>query len=242
MKTYVITGASSGIGKACVKRLLQAGNRCAIIARNEAALCSIAHEYGKAALVIAEDLAAMQSAEGIFEKLKAVGFLPLDGIVHCAGIAPLKRIDENDCQIVQQAYAVNLFSFLELMRLFVQEGNCIDGASVVSMSSVVAQRGSNRQSIYAGTKAALDATSRSMAKELLGRGIRVNTLVSGAVGTELLQELQHNSPGLEERMKNDYPLGIIPVEKICDLIEFLLSDQASHITGASIPIDSGYLL
>ena len=125
------------------------------------------------------------------------------------------------------------------MRCFVQEGICCDGASVVVMSSVVAHRGSNRQAIYSGTKAALEGTVRCMARELLERKIRVNSVISGTVETEMLQSLRKNSPKLDEKIKQHHPLGIVPVDEVCKVIEYLLSESASHITGASLPVDSG---
>ena len=143
---------------------------------------------------------------------------------------------------MRNAYTTNVFSFIELMRLFVGTGVCEEGASVVIMSSVIAQRGSNRQSIYSGTKAALDATARCMAKELINRKIRVNTITSGTVETEMLQKLRMESPNLDEKIKQHSPLGIVPVDEVCNMIEYLLSDKSLHITGASMPLDAGYLL
>ena len=128
------------------------------------------------------------------------------------------------------------------MRLLVQDGVCNDGASVVVMSLVVAHRGSNRQAIYSGTKAALEGTVRCMARELINRRIRVNSVISGTVETKMLQKLREESPNLDEKIKQHSPLGIVPIDKVCDVIEYLISDSASHITGASVPIDAGYLL
>ena len=237
---YIITGASSGIGKRCAERLLSVGNDCVLVARNKEKLEEIASLYGSKAVVVVADLQDLNTIENIFDNCR--GLYPFDGLIHCAGIAPLERVDENSMQTVRKAYTTNVFSFIEIMRNFVQPGVCVDGASVVSMSSVVGYRGSNRQSIYSGTKAALDATSRCMAKELLPRKIRVNTIVSGTVETEMLQSLRIESPGLDEKIRVHSPLGIVPIDAVCAMIEYLLSDKASHITGASIPIDAGYLL
>ena len=236
---YIITGASSGIGKRCAERLLENGNQCVLIARSKDKLEEICERYDKAYAVVA-DLSDLSAIEGIFEEIR--GLLPLNGLIHCAGIAPLKRTDENYLEVVRNAYTTNVFSFIELMRLFVGTGVCEEGASVVIMSSVIAQRGSNRQSIYSGTKAALDATARCMAKELINRKIRVNTITSGTVETEMLQKLRMESPNLDEKIKQHSPLGIVPVDEVCNMIEYLLSDKSLHITGASMPLDAGYLL
>lgn len=236
---YIITGASSGIGKRCAERLLEQGHECVLIARNEERLAKLCNSYDLAHAVPI-DLSQVSSIESAFIKIKKL--FPFDGMVHCAGIAPLSRTDENDMDIVRTAYATNVFSFIELMRLFVGNGACKDGASVVIMSSVVAQRGSNRQSIYSGTKAALDATARCMARELVNRRIRINTITSGTVETEMLQQLREKNPNLDEKIKAHSPLGIVPIDEVCSMIEYLLSDKSSHITGASMPLDAGYLL
>lgn len=70
----------------------------------------------------------------------------------------------------------------------------------------------------------------------------MNTIVSGAIRTEMLEKLKEESPGLEERLKKYYPLAVIPVNEICDIVESLLSHKSMMLTGKSIPVDSGYLL
>ena len=110
----------------------------------------------------------------------------------------------------------------------------------MALSSVVSSRGSNRQSLYAGTKAALEEVIRHYAETI--EDVRVNAIVSGAVRTEMLEKLEEESSGLEDRMKNYYPLGIIEIKKIWETVEFLLSDRSETINGVSFPYDSGYLL
>ena len=236
---YLITGASSGIGKHCAERLLRKGNECLLLARSGDKLSEI-KEFYEHAHVEHVDLTDLNAVESVFDRNCQI--FPFDGLIHCAGVAPLKRTDENDIDTVKNAYTVNVFSFIELMRCFVQEGVCKDGSSVVAMSSVVAHRGSNRQAVYAGTKAALEATIRCMAKELLPRRIRINAVVSATVDTAMLQKLRTESPDLDEKIKQHSPLGIVPIDEVCDVIEYLLSDSSNHLTGASVPIDAGFFL
>lgn len=238
---YIITGASNGIGKRCAERLLQQGDSCVLIARSRETMETSFKMYSDRVYIVPTDLREIDAIESIFAQLDD-RFLPLDGMVHCAGIAPLMRVDENDSNTVREAYTINVFSFIELMRCFVREGLCRDGASVVAMSSVVAHRASNRQSVYSGTKAALEATVRCIAKELIGRSIRVNAIASGTVETSMLQKLREKSSNLDDKIRQHYPLGIIPADIVCDLIEYLLSAKALNITGATVPLDSGYFL
>lgn len=241
MKTYLITGASGGVGKQLAEQLLTAGERCALIARNMQDLWSFQERWTDQVMLYSKDLREHDMAD-IFVELKRMGFLPLDGLIHCAGVAPLMRIEETDDQLLEETYAINVFSFLRLMKQFVGSGVYQEGASVVVMSSVTAQRGSNRQAVYAGTKGAVEATVRCLAKELLLRQIRVNAITSGVIETPMLQKLRTESVHLDEKIKLTHPLGIVPVEEVCDAICFLLSDRAAHITGTSFSVDSGYLL
>ncbi len=236
---YIITGASSGIGKRCAERLLREGNECLLLARSQEKLQAIKNVYPKAS-IHPIDLSKLELIESLFVNQKYL--FPFDGLIHCAGIAPLKRVDENDIATLRLAYETNVFSFIELMRCFVKDGVCNDGSSVVVVSSVVAHRGSNRQTIYSGTKAALEGSVRCMARELIDRRIRVNSVVSGTVETEMLQKLRVESSNLDEKIKQHSPLGIIPIDDVCEAIEYLLSESSSHITGVSLPIDAGYLL
>ena len=236
---YIITGASSGIGKRCAERLLEQGNECLLLARSKDILDEMSYKY-EFAKSYAVDLTDIERIEDIF-KINSSMF-PFDGMIHCAGIAPLKRTDENDFFTLRTTYETNVFSFIELMRCMTQTGVCSNGGAVVAMSSVTAHRGSNRQSIYSGTKAALEGTIRCMAKELIDRRIRVNAVVSGTVETEMLKRLRDESPNLDEKIMRHSPLGIVPVDDVCEIIEFLLSDKALHITGASVPVDSGFFL
>lgn len=244
MKTYLITGATGGIGRVVAQRLLERGDHCAMVVRDasRSVLLPIEKAHPEAAVSCCYDLAQSDFGADLFQELREHGFLPLDGFIHCAGVAPLMRVDENDAEVIENTYQINLFSFLEIMKYFAREGNYKPGAAVAAISSVTAYRGSNRQTVYAGTKAALDATIRCMAKELIPQRIRVNSIVSGVVETEMLCELRKRSPGLDEKLKLTCPLGIISPEEVSTAIEYLLSDAAEHITGTSMALDSGFLL
>ena len=113
---------------------------------------------------------------------------------------------------------------------------------MVALSSVVSARGANRQSLYSGNRASIEEAYVFFTNEFLNDEVRINFIVSGAVRTDMLIKLESESPGIENRKKTYYPLGVIQVDEICELIEFLLSDSSRFMSGVSFPVDSGYLL
>lgn len=121
MKRYIVTGASSGIGKSCAKRLIENGNQVIMVARNEN-LMRIAVKDNGNAVVIKEDLSKYGAGETVIEKLEELKLLPIDGLVHCAGIAPLKKIEENTIDLVTNAFETNVFSFVDMVEALKNRG------------------------------------------------------------------------------------------------------------------------
>ena len=121
MKRYIVTGASSGIGKACVKRLLEKGNQVILIARNEKAM-QITANGNENALVLKADLSKCGCGESVIEKLENSKLLPIDGLIHCAGIAPLKKVEENTRDVVCETFETNVFSFIDIIEALRNRG------------------------------------------------------------------------------------------------------------------------
>lgn len=240
--TYILTGATSGIGKVCVEKLLEKGHECFVVGRNQSIMDTFKDKYPDTVKTFNVDLSDYNSIDSFISRIKPD--VVLNGFIHCAGVAPLKKIEENEPTVVLQTYMVNTFSFIEIIRLLFDNNILKNDASIVAISSVAAHRGSNRQAIYSGTKAALEATIRCMAKEFISKKtkIRINSIVSGTVETGMLKDLRQNSPGIDEKLAVTYPLGIISPENIYNMVEYLLSDAAINITGASMQLDSGFLL
>lgn len=236
---YLVTGASSGIGKRCAERLLHSGHTCILVGRNQKALEEMA-DSSVNALVRLCDLSDPTEIERLF--MDNMFDTQINGFIHCAGIAPLKCVDENDYDTILKTYTTNVFSFLLFMKYLIQRDSFANNASVVSVSSVTASRGSNHQSVYAGSKAALEATTRCFAKELLPQNIRINTIVCGVVETSMLDKLRTESENLDQKIKAHSPLGPISTDRVCDMIEYMLSNRSENMTGVSIPLDGGYLL
>lgn len=233
-KTYLITGGSSGIGLQTAKDLTSRGAKAVIVGSDKNKLHSALEQLPEGNHGICFDFRKLENIESIFVTCAEKGIV-FDGMVHCAGISPLMLVKDNDLQTMLDTFAVNYFSFMELVKYFQRDMASAATASIVAISSITASQASNRQSVYGSSKAALEETVRCLAKELMLRHIRVNAVAPGVVESEMLARLEAKSDCIARS-----PLGIIPVAQVSRLILYLLSDDAAYMTGSIVKMDAGH--
>lgn len=238
MRNILISGATSGIGKATAIWLAEKEYHLILIGRNEDKLRMVCGN-SKNMEYIVYDLNDIYHVETIFLELQKRN-IRLDGMVHCAGISPLMKVEDNDTALMEETFRINYFSFIELMKYFQNDGVYNREASVVAISSVAARCASYRQAVYGASKAALEESVRCLSKELVQKDIRINCIAPGAVETQMLNELDKQSPGTKEKLSKIYPLGLIPPVEIAKMIEILLTSQSKYITGSVIQMDAGF--
>lgn len=238
-KTILITGASSGIGKAVALQCAAAGANCIITARNKARLIDTLNSLdGEKHQMFIADL----SDNDHIEKLLC-SVTKLDGIVCCAGIVEtkvLKFTDEND---LERLFQINAFSSIRLVRALIQNKKLEKEASIVFVSSISGVKcGYIGGSLYGATKGALEGFTKATALELAPRKIRVNTINPGMVESNLLNNSEISEEQLEaDKMK--YPMKRYgKPEEIGYAAVYLLSDATKWMTGSSLLIDGGYTL
>jgi len=239
-KVAVVTGASKGIGAAIAKLLAAEGASVVVnyASSQEAAnhvVADIVRSGGKA-LAVKADMSQKADIERLFTaSTKAFG--PIDILVNNAGIytpAPLEEITEDN---FYKQIDLNLLGLIFSTQQAVKHFN-LGGGSIVNISSVVSTLGLAGMSVYSSTKAAVDAITRSLAKELAPRKIRVNSINPGMVETEGL----HATGIIEQRqsMEAITPLGRIgQPEDIAPAVAFFASADSSWITGETLFITGG---
>ena len=240
-KTVLVTGANSGIGEYVVTTLLETGAKVYAVDLYCDQLIKFKVKYSNQLEYIKYDLTNLESVGNIFDDANRKDFI-FDGLVHCAGVSPLMKIEENDVEKMLLTYKVNVLSFIELLKFFYKPDFSRDCSSVVTMTSIATTVASFRQTVYSSSKAALEQVVRCAAKEFLDRKIRVNAVSAGAVETEMLVELEKKSDGLREKFYKYYPLGLISPEEVSNTLLYLLSDDSRHIDGSIIRIDSGFFI
>lgn len=233
-KTYLITGGTSGIGLQVATDLAAKGAKVVIVGSNPTKLEHAVSRLPTGNHGICFDLKNLNKIGDIFAQCAEWGIV-FDGMVHCAGISPLMLVRDNDVQTMLDAFAVNYFSFVELVKYFQREMTSASAASIVAISSITASQASNRQSVYGSSKAALEETVRCLAKELMLRHIRVNAVAPGVVESKMLAQLAAKSSGIARS-----PLGVIPAEQVSLLVLYLLSDDAACMTGSILKMDAGH--
>lgn len=238
-KRILVTGASSGIGRACAIVASRLGANVVLTGRREAALEETQSLCrGDGHMIIAGDMA---SPVFISELVNRAG--KIDGLVHAAGVAPMCPIGMFTQEQVKDVMLTNYCSFLELMKAYSKKSNRADRFSAVAVSSVSAQVGWGGGTIYCGSKGALSASVRALAMELAPKGVRVNAVCPSNIRTPLYEagaSDMNDEASLKELLKKQ-PLGLGEPEQVAWPVCFLLSDAASFITGVNLPVDGGYL-
>jgi len=234
-RVAVVTGAAGGIGKACVDRFLAEGARVA-------ALDLKAPESSPGILSLACDVCERRQVDEAASRI-APKFGAPDILVHSAAIsASLNTLDTPEATF-HRIMAVNVWSVFNLAQVFVPDMRSRQYGSILLVSSITGIVGAPGLSAYSASKGALITLTRTLALELAESQIRVNVVCPASVDTGLLQTAFHASgdPALA-RVRNieRHPLGRLGTpEDIASLALFLVSDEASWITGGTYVIDGG---
>lgn len=243
-KIALVTGASSGIGKAVALRFAKEGASVAAVARRKDRLNSLVQDINDKIHPIVADLSKESDAKACVDEVsKKLG--GLDILIHAAGIIGTGTIENTTLEQWDTMMNINLRSIFHLTQcclpsLIERRGN------IVSLSSVAGLRSFPGVLAYSVSKAGVDQFTRCVALELAPKGVRVNAVDPGVVVTEL-----HRAGGMNEeqyqafleRSKTTHPLGRVGTpEEVTELILFLASDRASWITGATYSIDGGRAL
>lgn len=235
-KTVLITGASSGIGKATSIECSKMGATCVITGRNKERLQETMDLLtGDSHIQLSADLTNEEELLDIIDKVPM-----LDGIALCAGVALTQPILYSSRKFFNQVFEPNFFAPVELLRLLVKKKKLNHPSSVVFIDSIGGTSSwSPGNGIYGSSKAALQSIMHSFAIELSSKHIRVNTINPGMVDTPLI----HRGTISEEQLQEDmarYPLGRYgKPEDIAQGVVYLLSDASSWVTGHSLVIDGG---
>lgn len=252
-KVALVTGATSGIGRATAVRLAQAGALVAAVGRDESALSSLAGEIqgGVGAGASSEGGARVRSIRADVTKEEDVRrtvattieeFGRLDVLVNAAGHISNGTIENTSLDAWDAMLNVNLRAVFNLMQQAVPHLEATRG-NIVNVSSVTGLRAFPGVLAYCVSKAGLDQLTRCAALELASKGVRVNAVNPGVVVTEIHKRggmSEEAYDGFLERSKQTHPLGRVgEAREVAELILYLASERAAWITGATYSIDGG---
>lgn len=241
-KKILVTGASSGIGRACSICFSKIGAQIVLVGRNLDRLQETKSQMaGDKHLVVQADLENSAEIAAVFEKCMADN-VKLDGLVHCAGIPyvfPLKVLTKERLEYVMN---VNFYSYVELCRYFVKKQFSNDNSSIVGISSGAAAHPGPYELGYVASKAAMEASTKVIAQEYGKRRIRANCIEPALVKTELVKSVVselHNDSLIQEQVDKSV-FGWIKPEEIANVCAFLLSDKSFPMTGKIVEVDSRF--
>ena len=241
-KKVIVTGASSGIGRAISIALSRYGASLILFGRNRERLDETA------ALLGSDDyytiLLDLKKHLEIYQKIKEFSkeFGRIYGLCNSAGIVETRPLSSCKTNGIKSMMDINLLSGIELARAVCRRDVMEEkGGSILFISSIYSLVGMPGQIGYSASKGAVNSAVRAMAIELARRKIRVNTLLPGLVRTDMTNEAFKLMT--EEQIKNlkeSFPLGVGSPEEVARAAVFLLAPQNSWITGTDLVIDGGY--
>lgn len=235
-QNFLVTGASSGIGRQVVVDLANAGAKVLAMARRLDLLNELTDKFPNKIYPAAVSITDYESVGLIVENfVNEHG--KFDGCLHAAGHVVYTPINSYEDDLAKSIMDVNFWGGMNLIKEISKKKNSKLGASFVLVSSVAGYDGNKGQFSYSATKAAMRIACKSIAKEICVKKQRINTISPGWVITPMTQK--NDNTEKEQKLANDYPLGFGMPEDISNLVLFLLSSNAKWITGKDFIIDGG---
>ena len=235
MSGVVVTGAASGIGRACAEVLAVEGRSVALWDLSEGVL-EVAVALGETGVVVdvTDERALATATEQTAQALDGI-----DGLVHAAGAVRVEAVGDLTAETWDAVVDVNLRAHALIVKALLGHLRQATASAIVGISSIEALVGNGAIPAYCASKAGLLGLTRALAHQLGPDGIRVNAVCPGFVDTPMLAEAL-SFPGLREQFESSSPLGRIaqPMD-IAHAVAFLLSEKASFITGTALVVDGG---
>lgn len=238
-KKIMITGASSGIGRAVAVKASQMGAKLVLCGRNAEHLTQTVSLLEKDSVyeIITFDLMDFDGYPGYFDIAVKNGNL-LDGLVFCAGqsrITPMKGMRREQ---IQELLNVNFTSFMMMCSYMLKKKYSNDCASIVGFSATNVHVPQKCMSAYVASKAAMEASAKTMALEFAARKMRINCVAPGVVDTPMLETMNQD---VLKKISENQLLGVSDANSIAEVVCFLASDEARTITGQTIHANGGML-
>ena len=240
-KVAVITGGNSGIGLSTVQQFLDEGAKVVFSGRRQAALDEVSSQLkGDFKAVLADQASLTDNKRLIEEAVKAYG--KIDVIFVNAGVAQFAPSEQITEDLFDTTFNINIKGPMFLLKEAIPQLN--DGASVIFNTSIVHQKGFDGTGIYSATKGALRSFARVLTSELAPRGIRVNSIAPGPIGTPIYDKMEGMTPEEVQEMGAGFAANV-PLkrfgasEEIANAAVFLASDASSYVNGIELAVDGG---
>jgi NAD(P)-dependent dehydrogenase (short-subunit alcohol dehydrogenase family) len=236
-KVVLVTGATSGIGRAAAFEFSKRGARLVLGSRREEVGASLLQELGGVPAVFRRTDVAIEADARALVDLAIERFGRLDVAVNNAALEARGAIDDFDEATYQRVFDTNVKGMFFAMKAQVAAMRRGGGGSIVNVSSTGGSRGMANMSIYVASKHAVEGLSRAAALELAGANIRVNVVAPGPTLTPMLMRVTDGHP---EAFASRVPLGRAAApEEVARAIVWLALDEASFVTGAVLPVNGG---
>jgi NAD(P)-dependent dehydrogenase (short-subunit alcohol dehydrogenase family) len=237
-KNIIITGPTSGIGRSVVQALDCDSNHLILFGRSPEKLGAVVEKLKTSSTCITLDLVDINGIAEVASQFPA----RIDGFVHAAGLESVQPMRLIRYEKFDYLMRLHVYAFVEILKIIERAKKKTDDyhTSVVAISSIASDNGGVGQTMYAASKAALEASIRVLTKELAIKRIRINAVKPGIVDTEMTRRWM-NRIGIAEKadVESLQLNGMAQPHEVASLILFLLSDQSRHIVGTQVRIDGG---